>query len=49
MATDAHYVLSDEKYAFSTEYQGQEVQIIEIAVNDGEPIENELIHGTVKG
>ncbi len=49
MATDAHYVLSDEKYAFSTEYQGQEVQTIEIAVNDGEPIENELIHGTVKG
>lgn len=49
MATDAHYVLSDEKYAFSTEYQGQEVQTIEITVNDGEPIENELIYGTVKG
>ena len=49
MATDAHYVLSDEKYAFNTEYQGQEVQTIEIAVNDGEPIENELIYGTVKG
>lgn len=49
MATDAHYVLSDEKYAFSTEYQGQEVQTIEITVNDGEPIENKLIHGTVKG
>lgn len=49
MATDAHYVLSDEKYAFNTEYQGQEVQTIVIAVNDGEPIENELIYGTVKG
>ena len=49
MATDAHYVLSDEKYAFSTEYQGQEVQTIEITVNDGEPIENKLIHSTVKG
>lgn len=49
MATDAHYVLSDEKYAFNTEYQGQEVQTIEITVNDGEPIENELIYGTVKG
>lgn len=49
MATDAHHVLSDEKYAFSTEYQGQEVQTIEITVNDGEPIENELIYGTVKG
>lgn len=49
MATDAHYVLSDEKYAFSTEYQGQEVQTIEIIVNDGEPIQNELTYGTVKG
>lgn len=49
MATDEHYVLSDEKYVFNTEYQGQEVQTIEITVNDGEPIENELIYGTVKG
>ncbi len=49
IATDEHYVLSDEKYAFNTKYQGQEVQTIEITVNDGEPIENELIYGTVKG
>lgn len=49
IATDEHYVLSNEKYAFNTEYQGQEVQTIEIIVNDGEPIENELIYGTVKG
>lgn len=49
IATDEHYVLSDDKYEFNTEYQGQEVQTIEIAVNDGEPIANELIYGTVKG
>mgnify|MGYP001623632801 CR=1 FL=1 len=49
MATDEHYIVSEEKYAFNTEYQGQEVQTIEIAVNDGEPIQNELIYGTVKG
>ncbi len=49
IATDEHYVLSNEKYAFNTEYQGQEVQTIEITVNDGESIENELIYGTVKG
>lgn len=49
IATDEHYVLSDEKYAFNTEYQGQEVQTIEIIVNDGEPIENELIYGVIKG
>lgn len=49
IAADEHYVLSDEKYEFNTEYQGQELQTIEIAVNDGEPIANELIYGTVKG
>ena len=49
IAADEHYVLSDEKYEFNTEYQGQEVQTIKIAVNDGEPIANELIYGTVKG
>lgn len=49
IATDEHYVLSDEKYAFNTAYQGQEVQTIEITVNDGESIENKLIYGTVKG
>ena len=49
IATDEHYIISEEKYAFNTEYQGQEVQIIEIAVNDGEPIRNELIYGIIKG
>lgn len=49
IATDEHYVMFDEKYAFNTAYQGQEVQTIEITVNDGESIENKLIYGTVKG
>lgn len=49
IATDEHYIISEEKYAFNTEYQGQEVQTIEITVNDGEPIENELIYGVIKG
>lgn len=49
MATDEHYIISEEKYAFNTEYRGQEVQTIEITVNDGKPIENKLIYGTVKG
>ena len=49
MATDEHYILSDTKYAFETAYQGQTINIYDIAINDGEPIENELIYGTVKG
>lgn len=49
IATDEHYVLSDTKYAFETAYQGQTVNIYDIAINDGEPIQNELIYGTVNG
>lgn len=49
ISTDEHYVLSDTKYAFETAYQGQTVNIYDIAINDGEPIQNELIYGTVKG
>lgn len=49
IAADSHYVLSAEKYAFHTEYQGQDVQNVAIVVNDGEPIKNELIYGSVKG
>lgn len=49
MAADEHYILSDKKYEFTTEYQGQEVQTINIDLNSGQKIENELIYGTVKG
>lgn len=47
--TDKHYILSDEKYDFSTEYKGQDVQTIDIKINDGNAIPNPLkryeIHG----
>lgn len=49
IATDNHYILSDTKYEFTTEYQGQEVETINIDLNNGEPIENKLIYGTIKG
>ena len=49
MATDEHYILSNTHYTFDTEYQGQEVQTINIDLNSGQKIENELIYGTVKG
>ena len=49
IATDAHYILSDTKYEFDTEYQGQDVKAIDIKVNNGEVIKNNLIYGTVKG
>lgn len=49
MATDEHYILSDKKYEFATEYQGQDTKAININLNNSEPIINEFIYGTVKG
>lgn len=49
IATDAHYILSDAKYEFNTEYQGQDIKIIDIKVNDDKAIKNNLIYGSVKG
>lgn len=49
IATDNHYILSDTKYEFDTEYQGQDIETINIDLNNGEPIKNDLIYGSVKG
>ena len=49
IATDEHYILSDTKYEFDTEYQGQDVKVIDIKVNNDKAIENNLINGSVKG
>ena len=49
IATDEYYILSDTKYEFDTEYQGQDVKVIDIKVNNGEVIKNNLIYGSVKG
>ena len=49
IATDNHYILSDKKYEFTTEYQGQDIDTIHIDLNNGEPIINDFIYGTIKG
>ena len=49
IATDEHYILSETKYEFDTEYQGQDVKVIDIKVNNDKAIENNLIYGSVKG
>ena len=49
LATDKHYILSDTKYPITFEYVGQETAKVQLAVNDGEAIENELIYGSVSG
>ena len=49
IATDSHYILSDEKYPVTFEYAGQDTALVEIKANGGEAIKNELIYGSVKG
>lgn len=49
ISTDNHYILSDKKYSVVFEYAGQDTATVRISVNDGEPIENEIIYGTIKG
>ena len=49
ISTDSHYILSDKKYPVVFEYAGQDTASVHISVNDGEPIINSIIYGTIKG
>lgn len=49
LSTDEHYILSNKKYPVVFEYAGQDIALVKIKVNNGEPIKNDLIYGTVKG
>ena len=49
ITTDEHYILSDTQYPFTFEYAGQDTETVEIKINDGKPIENKLIYGSVSG
>lgn len=49
ISTDSHYILSEKKYPVVFEYAGQDTATVHISVNDGEPIENEIIYGTIQG
>lgn len=49
IATDEKYILSDEKYPVSFEYEGQKTALVKIKVNGGEAIKNNILYGSVKG
>lgn len=49
ISTDNHYILSDKKYPVAFESAGQNIATVNITVNNGEPIINDLIYGTIKG
>ena len=49
IATDSHYILSDEKYPVTFEYAGQDTALVEIKARGGEAIKNDILYGSVKG
>src|SRR5699024_3402027 len=49
IATDSHYILSDKAYPVVFDYAGQDTALVQLAVNDGKPIDNELKYGSVSG
>lgn len=48
-STDSHYILSNERYPVEFTYAGQDTPLVNVAVNDGEAIVNELKYGSVSG
>lgn len=49
IATDNHYILSDEIYPVTFGYAGQDTALVEIKANGGEAIKNDILYGSVKG
>ncbi len=49
LATDSHYVLSDEKHPVIFEYAGQDTALVKLTANNGEAIKNNILYGTVSG
>jgi uncharacterized surface anchored protein len=49
LSTNAAYLPSDQTYPVIFEYAGQDTALVKLTVNDGTPIDNELIRGAVNG
>lgn len=49
IATDNHYILSDEIYPVTFDYAGQDTALVEIKATGGEAIKNDIPYGSVKG
>lgn len=48
-STNEHYLISEETYPVSFEYGGEDTAVVEIVVNDGDVILNEIIRGSISG
>lgn len=48
-AANEHYQISEKKYPVTFTYAGEQTAVVNIAVNNGEEIDNELIRGSILG
>lgn len=48
-STNEHYLISEETYPVVFEYGGEDTAVVEIVVNDGDAILNEIIRGSISG
>ncbi len=49
ISTDCHYVLSEEKFPVEFIYEGQDVGVVQLFVNNGQAIQNKIIRGSIDG
>ena len=49
LTTDSHYMISNEKYPFTFTYDSPDHEVVEIVLNNGNPIVNKLIYGQIDG
>lgn len=49
ISTDCHYVLSEEKFPVEFFYEGQDVGVVQLLVNNGQAIQNKIIRGSIEG
>ena len=48
-STNEHYLISEETYPVVFEYGGEDTAVVEIVVNNGDAILNEIIRGSISG
>ena len=49
LETDEHYLLNSDKFEFNFSYQGENLSFVDLKVNNGEAIPNDLLYGVVGG
>lgn len=49
LSTDIHYLPTDAVFPFTFTYTGPSTAVVEIKANDGQPVQNKLVRGEIRG